>query len=119
MAAVEQEITLQKGEDYEVVGWVTDDFDNAVDISGDTFRAEVRDFCGAGSTVLASFTFPIFLDPADSIYKYIRTMPQATINEITQNSAVWDQFWESSAGKSTKMFTGNVKIKCNVTDPTV
>lgn len=121
MSAIIENIILQKGEDYEVVGEVQDDFDNPLDISGATFRAQVRDFCGVGSTLLASFTFTIFLDTSvtPNVYKYRRTMAQTIINAITQESGVWDQFMESSTGESLKMFEGKVKIKCNVTDPTV
>ena len=117
MAAVELNITLQKGEDYEVVGWIDDDFGNNLDISGDTFRAQVKTACG--ETALASFVFAVFFDSADSRWKYRRTMAQSVINALTVNEAIWDQFQESPATKSNKMFKGKITVDCNVTEPTV
>ena len=113
-AAISNEV-LEKGSDYEVVEWIVDDFGNPVDISGDTFRAEVRDT--VGGTLLASFTFEIFLD--GGIYKYRRTMAQGLVNALTVNQAVWDQFQEFTDGTVAKNLRGAIKVVGNVTDPTV
>ena len=114
--AIEENICLEKGADYEEVEWITDNNDNAIDISGDTFRAEVREY--AGGPLIASFTFAVFLD--GTIYKYRRTMAQSMINSLTVSEAVWDQFREHAADSfSEKMFHGKVTIPANVTSPTV
>jgi len=119
--AAESNEVLEKGADYEVVEWIVDDYDNPVDISGDTFRAQIREYAGAAGSPIASFTFEIFLDNNEPtpFYKYRRTMAQALINALTIKEAVWDQFQELSDGTVTKNMRGKVKIVGNVTDPTV
>jgi hypothetical protein len=112
---IEENIELPQGADYEEVEWITDDNDNPIDISGDTFRAEVR--IAPGEPLLASFTFEIFLD--DGIYKYRRTMAQSVINALDETEAEWDQFREHADGFSEKIFFGKVKIPANITSPTV
>ena len=110
-------IALNKGEDYNVTGDLTDTKTGAnVDISGDTFRAEVREYAGA-ATVLATFTFTIFQDTDDGDkWKYTRTMAQSIINALDKKSAVWDQF-RTTGGDTSKMLTGKVEINTNVTSP--
>ena len=117
--AVERNISLAKGADYEKVGWITDNLDNPIDISGDTFRAEVREY--ADGPLLATFTFVVFLDTSvtPNIYKYRRTMAQSIINSLTVTEAVWDQFREHADGFSEPMFFGKVCIPANITNPTV
>ena len=114
MEAAESNEVLEKGADYEVVEWIEDDYGNPINISEDTFRAEVRDT--VGGDLLASFTFEIFLDGA--IYKYRRKMAQSVINALTVKQAVWDQFQEFADGSVAKMMRGTVTVTGNVTDPT-
>ena len=116
---IEDNIQLPEGADYEVVQWITDNNDNPIDISGDTFRAEVR--IAPGEPVLASFTFEIFLDndEATPFYKYRRTMSLEDIATIGTIEAKWDQFREHADGFSEKNFFGKVAIPENITDPTV
>jgi hypothetical protein len=110
-------IALNKGEDYSVVGDFTDTKTGQnVDISGDTFRAEVREYAGAAA-VLATFTFTLFQDAADGDkWKYERAMAQSIINAIPNKTAVWDQF-RTSGGKTSKILTGTVEFNTNVTEP--
>ena len=113
--AAESNEVLEKGEDYEVVEWFLDDLGAPVDISGDIFRAEIREF--VGGPLLASFVFEIFLD--GTTYKYRRTMAQSVINALTVTEAVWDQFQEFADGKVAKNLSGKITVIGNVTDPTV
>lgn len=117
--AIEENIELPEGADYEEVEWIADDNDNPIDISGDTFRAEVR--VAKGQPLLASFTFEIFLDTDEPtpFYKYKRKMAQSVIATIGTTEARWDQFREHADGFSEKNFFGRVKIPENITDPTV
>jgi hypothetical protein len=109
-------IALNKGEDYSVTGELTDSVTKQnVDISGDTFRAEVREYEGAPDPPLATFTFTVFQD-TDGKWKYERAMDQSIINALAKKTAVWDQF-RTSGGKTSKMLTGKVEINTNVTNP--
>lgn len=112
--AAESNEVLEKGEDYEVVEWIVDAYDTPVDISGDTFRAEIREY--VGGPLLASFTFEVFLDGTTA--KYRRTMAQSVINALPVTEAVWDQFQEFSDGKVSKNLYGKITVIGNVTDPT-
>ena len=111
-------IALNKGEDYNVTGDFTDTKTGAnVDISGDTFKAEVREYAGAPDPPLATFTFTIFQDTDDGDkWKYSRTMAQSIINALTNKSAVWDQF-RTTGGKTSKILIGKVEINTNTTSP--
>ena len=116
--AIEENITLAKGADYEEVEWPTDDNDNPEDISGDTYRAEIRAY--KDGPLLASFSFNIFLDNTEPVpfYKYQRTMDQDIINALTVTEARWDQFREHADGYVEKDFYGIVSIPDNITSPT-
>lgn len=118
-AAIEDNICLEKGSDYIEVEWIVDDDGNPVDISADTFRAEVREY--AGGPLLASFTFEIFLDTSEAtpFYKYRRKMAQTIINPLTVTEAKWDQFRELADGSVDKNFYGLVSVPANITNPTV
>lgn len=117
--AIEDNICLPEGADYIETEWITDDNDNPVDISGDTFRAEIR--IAPGEPLLASFTFEIFLDNTEPtpFYKYRRKMAQSVIATIGTTQARWDQFRELANGDSDKNFFGKVSIPENITDPIV
>jgi hypothetical protein len=116
--AVELNLCLPKGADHKEVEWITDENDNPVDISGDTFRAEIRE--SSGGTLLASFTFTVFLDITEDppFYKYQRFMDQDTINADVPLEAQWDQFRELASGDSERMYFGKTKSKGSITDPT-
>jgi hypothetical protein len=116
--AVEENLCLPKGADHKEVEWIEDENGNPVDISGDTFRAEIRD--SSGSTLLASFTFTVFLDNTEDppFYKYQRFMDQDTINADVPLEAKWDQFRELSSGDVERMFFGKISSPGNITDPT-
>lgn len=118
--AIEENIVLARGADYEEVEWYTDENDNPEDISGDTIRAEVREF--AGGPLLATFTFVIFLDESEPtpFYKYRRTMDQDIINDDLSGFTElrWDQFREHSDGFVEKDFYGKVSLPDNITSPT-
>jgi hypothetical protein len=116
--AVELNLCLPKGADHKEVEWITDENDNPVDISGDTFRAEIRDF--SGGTLIATFTFTVFLDNTEDppFYKYQRFMDQDIINAITKTEGQWDQFRELASGDSERMYFGKNKFPGNITDPT-
>ena len=117
--AIEDNISLPKGADYIETEWITDDNDIPVDISGDTFRAEIREY--ADGPLLASFTFEIFLDNTEPtpFYKYRRTMAQSVVNALDVTQAKWDQFRELADGSSQRIFYGDVSIPGNITNPTV
>lgn len=117
--AIEDNITLSNAADYEVVQWPVDENDVPEDISGDTYRAEVREY--KDGPLLASFTFEIFLDNTEPtpFYKYRRTMSLEIVEAIGKTEARWDQFREHADGFVEKDFYGSVSIPDNITDPTV
>lgn len=116
--AIESNETLEKGSDYKETEFITDDNDNPVDISGDTFRAEVREF--EGGPLLATFTFTVYQTTigGDTIWVYDRFMDQDIINTLSVNEAYWDQFQELASGDGRKNYFGKIKIIGNITDPT-
>jgi hypothetical protein len=117
-SAVESNEVLEKGADYLETEFIEDDNGNPTDISGDTFRAEVR--IAPGEPLLAEFEFTIYQATVlgELIWVYDRFMDQDVINELTVSEARWDQFQEFSDGKSAKNFTGKITIPGNITDPT-
>jgi hypothetical protein len=117
-SAVESNEVLEKGADYLETEFIEDDNGNPTDISGDTFRAEVR--IAPGEPLLASFTFTVYQITFNNelIWVYDRFMDQDVINALTVTEAQWDQFQEFSDGKVAKNFTGKITIPGNITDPT-
>lgn len=116
--AVESNEVLEKGADYLETEFIADDNDNPTDISGDTFRAEVR--IAPGEPLLATFTFTVYQITFNNelTWVYDRFMDQDIINALGVTEAIWDQFQEFTDGKVAKNFFGKIKIDGNVTDPT-
>ena len=116
--AIEENLCLPKGADHKETEWITDDNGNPVDISGDTFRAEIR--IAPGEPLLASFVFTVFLDNTEDppFYKYQRFMDQDTINADVPLEAEWNQFRELANGDSERMFFGKTDSPGTITSPT-
>lgn len=116
--AVELNLCLPKGADHKEVEWLEDENGNPLDISGDTFRAQAREY--SGGPLLFDYTFTVFLDNTEDppFYKYQRFVDQDTINAITVTEAVWDQFRELPSGDSERMYFGKNTFPGNITSPT-
>ena len=117
-SAIESNEVLEKGADYLETEFIADDNGNPTDISGDTFRAEVR--IAPGEPLLAEFTFTVYQATVlgELTWVYDRFMDQDTINALTVSEAQWDQFQEFTDGKVAKNFVGKITIPGNITDPT-
>ena len=125
MPATEKNIVLERGTDYEAVGYLDDD-GVGEDIQNDTFKGACKhEYDDVDGDVIADFTYVIFEDTndldsnSDPRWKYRRTMAKEVIDAIDAGIeyGVWDQFRILSDGTYTRQLYGVVEIRPRVTPP--
>ena len=112
MAAAKHNITVGRGEDFSFTLTIADS-DGAVNISNNTFKAEVRR--DAGKPLVA--TFSVTIEGAASAGKVKVKLPKAETLKLDGNARYkWDLFRIERDGNTTRLIYGNLQIENNITD---
>jgi len=115
MAAAKHNIIVSRGEDFSFTLTVTDSSGGNVDLSNNTFTAEIRR--DGGKPLVASFSFgaPFGADT----HQITATLSQTETLKLDGNvNYKWDMFrTDDDAGTTTsRLIYGDVKVENNVTD---
>lgn len=113
MAAAQHNITVATGEDFGFTLTIQDSADNPVDITGDTFTAEVRR--AAGKPLAATFTCTI-TNAANGVLS-VQLPNTETAKLKARTNYKWDLFrTENVSGDVTQLLFGDVLVRHNITD---
>tara|TARA_R100000951_G_scaffold98794_1_gene88933 strand:- start:377 stop:718 length:342 start_codon:yes stop_codon:yes gene_type:complete len=112
MAAAKHNIIVSRGEDFSFTLTVADS-NGAINITGDTFTAEIRR--AGGKPLVASFSF-VITNASNGVVD--ATLPKAETLKLDGNTAYkWDLFrFENTASATTRLIYGDVKVENNITD---
>jgi len=100
------DLYLYKGDDFSMTLTVTNPDGSAANLTGATFKAQIRSAPGA-ATVLASFT--------TSVATNVITLTMAATDTLTLPAgAAWDCQMTTSAGKIQTLAAGQVKTTADV-----
>ena len=113
MAAAKHNIIVSRGEDFSFTLTVQDSGGSPVDITDDTFTAEIRR--DGGKPLVASFSCSI-TDAGNGIL--IANLSKAESLKLDGNvNYKWDMFrFENTTSTTTRLIYGDVKVENNVTD---
>ena len=113
MAAAKHNITVGRGEDFSFTLTIATSGGAAVDISNNTFKAEVRR--DAGKPLVATFT--VTIEGAASAGTVKVKLPKAETLKLDGNARYkWDLFRIESGGNTTRLIYGDLQIENNITD---
>jgi hypothetical protein len=113
MAAAKHNIIVSRGEDFSFTLTVADS-SSAIDVSNNTFKAEIRR--GSGKPLVTSFDVTL-TTPASGIVDF--KLPKAKTLLLDANvNYKWDLFrTEADANTTTtRLIYGDVKVEGNITD---
>lgn len=111
MAAAKHNITVGRGEDFSFTLTIATSGGTAVDISNNTFKAEVRR--DAGKPLVATFTVTIESSAGTVKVK----LPKVETLKLDGNARYkWDLFRIESDGNTTRLIYGDLQIENNITD---
>ena len=113
MAAAKHNIIVSRGEDFSFTLTVAYS-GSAIDVTGDTFAAEIRR--GSGKPLVASFDVTL-TTPASGIVDF--KLPKAKTLLLDGNvNYKWDLFRtdDGSPTTTTRLIYGDVKVENNITD---
>jgi len=113
MAAAKHNIIVSRGEDFSFTLTVQDSGGSPVDITDDTFTAEIRR--DGGKPLVASFSCAI-TDAGNGVL--VATLDQAETLKLDGNvNYKWDMFrTEDVTSTTTRLIYGDVKVDNNITD---
>lgn len=113
MAAAKHNITVGRGEDFSFTLTIADSDGSApVNLTGDTFKAEVRR--DAGKPLVATFSVTIEGAAAGKVKV---KLPKAETLKLDGNARYkWDLFRIESSGNTTRLIYGDLQIENNITD---
>ena len=110
MAAAKHNLIVSRGEDFSFTLTVQDSGGSPVNITGDTFTAEIRR--NGGKPLVASFSCEI-TDAASGVL--VATLPQSETLKLDGNvNYKWDMFRTDTT--TTRLIYGDVKVENNITD---
>lgn len=111
MAPADQDLTITRGDTETLVITITsDDNGTPVDITGRTYRAQIRSSQDS-STIKASFTCTVAYGTTGQVTCVLAAADSAT---LTPGLAFWD-FEENASGVITTILSGNVTVLADVT----
>ncbi len=113
MAAAKHNIIVSRGEDFSFTLTVQDSGGGTVDITDDTFTAEIRR--DGGKPLVASFSCSI-TDAGNGIL--IANLSKEESLKLDGNvNYKWDMFrFENTTSTTTRLIYGDVKVDNNITD---
>lgn len=112
MAAAKHNITVGRGEDFSFTLTIATSGGDAVNISNNTFKAEVRR--DAGKPLVATFSVTIEGAAAGKVKV---KLPKAETLKLDGNARYkWDLFRIESSGNTTRLIYGDLQIENNITD---
>lgn len=110
MAAAKHNLIVSRGEDFSFTLTVQDSGGSPVNITGDTFTAEIRR--NGGKPLVASFSC-VITDAASGVL--VATLPQSETLKLDGNvNYKWDMFRTDTT--TTRLIYGDVKVENNITD---
>jgi hypothetical protein len=109
MSAAKYDLSISCGEDHSFTLRVLDAYDDPIDFSGSTFKAEIRE--EHKKPLVAAFTVT---DINDGTLKFELTNEQTKLISPTRNYK-WDFFWTQS-GVTTKLLYGGVSSVSNISN---
>ena len=110
MAAAKHNLIVSRGEDFSFTLTVQDSGGSPVNITGDTFTAEIRR--NGGKPLVASFSC-VITDAANGVL--VATLPQSETLKLDGNvNYKWDMFRTDTT--TTRLIYGDVKVENNITD---
>ena len=114
MAAAKHNITVGRGEDFSFTLTIAASTGSAaVNLTGDTFKAEVRR--DAGKPLVATFTVNITSATAPATVSV--KLPKVETLKLDGNARYkWDLFRIESGGNTTRLIYGDLQIENNITD---
>ena len=113
MAAAKHNIIVSRGEDYSFTLTVKTSGDSVVNITGDTFTAEIRR--DGVKPLVASFSC-VITDAGNGVLT--ATLSKAESLKLDGNvNYKWDMFrFENTSSVTTRLIYGDVKVENNITD---
>lgn len=110
MAAAKHNLIVSRGEDFSFTLTVQDSGGSPVNITDDTFTAEIRR--NGGKPLVASFSC-VITDAASGVL--VATLPQSETLKLDGNvNYKWDMFRTDTT--TTRLIYGDVKVENNITD---
>jgi hypothetical protein len=97
------DITIQQGSDFAKTLTIKDDSNVAINVSGDTFRGQVRKLHSSTDTE-ASFTFDSTTDGANGIVSWTLTATQTAA--MGNGRFVYDVEWVKASGSVVRILEG-------------
>jgi len=110
MAAAKHNLIVSRGEDFSFTLTVQDSVGSPVNITGDTFTAEIRR--NGGKPLVASFSC-VITEAANGVL--VATLPKSETLKLDGNvNYKWDMFRADTT--TTRLIYGDVKVENNITD---
>jgi hypothetical protein len=110
MSAAKYDLSISCGEDHSFTLRVLNAFDDPIDFSGSTFKAEIRE--EHKKPLVAAFAVS---DIGDGTLKFSLTNEQTKLISPTRNYK-WDFFWTQTDSTVTKLLYGSVKSTPNISN---
>lgn len=113
MAAAQHNIVVGRGEDFAFTLTIKDSVGERVDVSGDTFKAQVR--TQGGKPLICEFT--IDAEELGEEGVIICTLPQTETLKLDGNARYqWDLFRiEANTDSVSRLIAGDVRVENNIT----
>ena len=109
----EYNFTIRKGRDVRVVFTLKDSAGSAIDLTGYTFYAQVRNRPKRAGTLLFSFTCSLSATPTDG--QVIMTAADTDLDTVTANTGYYDLLGVDGTGLERTYVEGKLTIKESVT----
>jgi len=110
MSAAKYDLSISCGEDHNFTLRVLNAFDDPIDFSGSSFKAEIRE--EHKKPLIAAITVT---STGDGTLKFSLTNEQTKLISPTRNYK-WDFFWTQTDETVTKLLYGSVKSVPNISN---
>ena len=107
----DQDLTITRGDTETLIVTITTDGSNAVDITGRTYRAQVRSQQDS-TTIKASFTCTLSATPTDGIVTCVLSATSSAA--LSAGLYFWD-LEETASGTVSTILAGNITVLADVT----
>lgn len=110
MAAVNTNLTIEQGADYEIALTITNDDNSPLNLTDYTAASVMRKHYGASTSYAFTITFVDRLAGEITL-----SMPDTTTSTLTEGRYVYDVVLTASTGTKTRVIQGNVLVNPGAT----
>lgn len=114
MSAARRNLTIERGAEKSFVLQIKTPNGAVVDLTGSTFRAEIRE--AHRKPLVASFTPTIVEATNNDTVRFVLS-DTVTSNLDVARRYKWDLFWRDSVGANRRLMFGDVVVVPNITSP--